>query len=141
MTMISRKVLVALMQAGNGVTEDSNTSLQQFGLSVQQFNVMRILRGRKGEAASLECITNEMIHRMSNTSRLVDRLIEKRLVTRNTCENNRRKVEIFIMENGLTLLEKIEPVLKATEKKLTKALSEAEKKQLFELLTKLKSKS
>jgi len=139
--MISRKVLVALMQAGNGVTEDSNTSLQQFGLSVQQFNVLRILRGRKGEAASLECITNEMIHRMSNTSRLVDRLIEKRLVTRNTCENNRRKVEIFIMENGLTLLEKIEPVLKATEKKLTKALSEAEKKQLFELLTKLKSKS
>jgi DNA-binding MarR family transcriptional regulator len=141
MTMISRKVLVALMQAGNGVTEDSNTSLQQFGLSVQQFNVMRILRGRKGEAASLECITNEMIHRMSNTSRLVDRLIEKRLVTRKTCENNRRKVEIFITENGLTLLEKIEPVLKATEKKLTKALSEAEKKQLFELLTKLKSKS
>ena len=139
--MISRKVLVALMQAGNGVTEDSNTSLQQFGLSVQQFNVLRILRGRKGEAASLECITNEMIHRMSNTSRLVDRLIEKRLVTRNTCENNRRKVEIFIMENGLTLLEKIEPVLKATEKKLTKALSEAEKKQLFELLSKLKSKS
>ena len=132
MTMISRKVLVALMQAGNGVTEDSNTSLQQFGLSVQQFNVMRILRGRKGEAASLECITNEMIHRMSNTSRLVDRLIEKRLVTRKTCENNRRKVEIFITENGLTLLEKIEPVLKATEKKLTKALSEAEKKQLFE---------
>lgn len=139
--MISRKVLVALMQAGNGVTEDSNTSLQQFGLSVQQFNVLRILRGRKGEAASLECITNEMIHRMSNTSRLVDRLIEKRLVTRKTCENNRRKVEIFITENGLTLLEKIEPVLKATEKKLTKALSEAEKKQLFELLTKLKSKS
>ena len=139
--MISRKVLVALMQAGNGVTEDSNTSLQQFGLSVQQFNVLRILRGRKGEAASLECITNEMIHRMSNTSRLVDRLIEKRLVTRKTCENNRRKVEIFITENGLTLLERIEPVLKATEKKLTKALSEAEKKQLFELLSKLKSKS
>ena len=139
--MISRKVLVALMQAGNGVTEDSNTSLQQFGLSVQQFNVLRILRGRKGEAASLECITNEMIHRMSNTARLVDRLIEKRLVTRKTCENNRRKVEIFITENGLTLLERIEPVLKATEKKLTKALSEAEKKQLFELLTKLKSKS
>tara|TARA_B110000444_G_C18607342_1_gene485964 strand:+ start:485 stop:733 length:249 start_codon:yes stop_codon:yes gene_type:complete len=82
-----------------------------------------------------------MIHRTSNTSRLVDRLIEKRLVTRKTCENNRRKVEIFITENGLTLLGKIEPVLKATEKKLTKVLNEAEKKKLFELLTKLKSKS
>ena len=109
--MISRKVLVALMQAGNDVTEDINTTVQQFGLSIQQFNVLRILRGRKGEAASLECVTNEMIHRMSNTSRLVDRLIEKRLVTRKTCENNRRKVEIFITKNGLTMLEEIEPVL------------------------------
>lgn len=139
--MISRKVLVALMQAGNDVTEDINTTVQQFGLSIQQFNVLRILRGRKGEAASLECVTNEMIHRMSNTSRLVDRLIEKRLVTRKTCENNRRKVEIFITKNGLTMLEEIEPVLEAIEKKLTKTLSETEKKQLFELITKFKTKN
>ncbi|MDG1822714.1 MAG: MarR family transcriptional regulator [Flavobacteriaceae bacterium] len=139
--MISRKVLVALMQAGNDVTEDINTTVQQFGLSIQQFNVLRILRGRKGEAASLECVTNEMIHRMSNTSRLVDRLIEKRLVTRKTCENNRRKVEIFITKNGLTMLEEIEPVLEAIEKKLTKNLSETEKKQLFELITKFKTKN
>lgn len=139
--MISRKVLVALMQAGNDVTEDINTTVQQFGLSIQQFNVLRILRGRKGEAASLECVTNEMIHRMSNTSRLVDRLIEKRLVTRKTCENNRRKVEIFITKNGLTMLEEIEPVLEAIEKKLTKTLSETEKKQLFELIIKFKTKN
>lgn len=57
-----------------------------------------------------------MINKMSNTTRLVDKLITKNLVERNTCENNRRKVEIFITPEGLQLLEKVDQIIIDVEK-------------------------
>lgn len=138
--MINRDVVVEIMRSGNVFSEHINTTLNPFGLTLQQFNVLRILRGRNGDAACLESITNDMIHRMSNTSRLVDKLIEKGLVERSVCKENRRKVDIFITQSGKNLLHKIEPKLNASEKKITSALSTKEMEQLLQLLTKIKSK-
>lgn len=129
------------MRSGNVFSEHINTSLNPFGLTLQQFNVLRILRGRNGDAACLESITNDMIHRMSNTSRLVDKLIEKELVKRAVCKENRRKVDIFITKKGLDLLNEIEPTLDKSEKEITAALSNKEMEQLLQLITKIKSKN
>jgi len=137
--MIERDVIIGLMQSGNMAHDQINTLLQSYGLTLQQFNVLRILRGRNGSAACLESITNDMIQRMSNTSRLVDRLMVKALVDRKVCEKNRRKVDIFITDKGLKLLAEIDLVLDARELEITSCLTSQEKEQLFQLLEKLKS--
>lgn len=136
--MIERDVIIGLMQSGNMAYDQINTMLQSYGLTLQQFNVLRILRGRNGSAACLESITNDMIQRMSNTSRLVDRLIVKALVKRKVCEKNRRKVDIFITNKGLKLLAEIDPILDAREVEITASLTLKEKEQLLQLLEKLK---
>ena len=94
--MINKDVVVRVMKRGNVFAEHIGNTLQPFGLSLQQFNVLRILRGRNGAAASLESITDDMIHSMSNTSRIVDKLLEKGCVERTVCPENRRKVNIFM---------------------------------------------
>lgn len=138
--MISRNVVVQMMKSGNVFAEHIGNTVQPFGLSLQQFNVLRILRGRKGIAASLESITDDMIHRMSNTSRIVDKLLEKEYVERVICPENRRKVNIFITKKGLRLLKKIDGIIDQTEEKLTASLSKKEMDQLLLLMNKLKIK-
>lgn len=140
-TMINRNVVVELMKSGNLAHDQVHGMLQPFGLTLQQFNVLRILRGRKGAASCLESITHHMIQRMSNTSRLVDRLIAKGLAHREICADNRRKVEIFITKKGLDLLKDIDPILDTTEEEITSSLSNQEMEHLLQLLTKLKSKN
>ena len=138
--MISRNVVVQMMKSGNVFAEHIGNTVQPFGLSLQQFNVLRVLRGRKGIAASLESITDDMIHRMSNTSRIVDKLLEKEYVERVICPENRRKVNIFITKKGLRLLKKIDGIIDQTEEKLTASLSKKEMDQLLLLMNKLKIK-
>jgi DNA-binding MarR family transcriptional regulator len=128
------------MKGGNVFAEHIGNTLHPFGLSLQQFNVLRILRGRNGVAASLESITEDMIHRVSNTSRIVDKLLEKAFVKRAVCLENRRKVNIFITQKGLRLLKKIDEIINQTEETLTASLSKKEMDQLLQLLNKLKTK-
>ncbi|MAS68402.1 MAG: MarR family winged helix-turn-helix transcriptional regulator [Flavobacteriaceae bacterium] len=138
--MLNRNVVVQVMKGGNVFAEHIGNTLHPFGLSLQQFNVLRILRGRNGVAASLESITEDMIHRVSNTSRIVDKLLEKAFVKRAVCLENRRKVNIFITEKGLRLLKKIDKIINQTEETLTASLSKKEMDQLLQLLNKLKTK-
>ena len=77
--------------------------LKPYGVSIQQFNVLRILRGQKGVAANLSTVQNLMVDKISNTTRLIDKLIEKSLVERIICKENRRKIELFITDKGLSL--------------------------------------
>ncbi|MAW16651.1 MAG: MarR family transcriptional regulator [Flavobacteriaceae bacterium] len=138
--MLNRDVVVQVMKGGNVFAEHIGNTLHPFGLSLQQFNVLRILRGRNGVAASLESITEDMIHRVSNTSRIVDKLLEKAFVKRAVCLENRRKVNIFITQKGLRLLKKIDKIINQTEETLTASLSKKEMDQLLQLLNKLKTK-
>ncbi|MEO9076564.1 MAG: MarR family transcriptional regulator [Gelidibacter sp.] len=113
--------------------------LKPFDISIEQFNVLRILRGQKGNAANLQDIQDRMISKMSNTTRLVDKLILKEFVERFVCKKNRRKVEIFITPQGLDLLKEIDPIIDNTEAHLTASLTEEELKTLNNLLTKLRN--
>lgn len=135
--MINREIVVKVMKGGNVFAEYIGNTLQPFGLSLQQFNVLRILRGRNGAAASLESVTDDMIHRMSNTSRIVDKLLKKGLVERVVCPENRRKVNLFITQGGLKLLKKIDHVIDQAEETLTVSLSKQEMDQLLQLLNKI----
>jgi len=137
--MINRQAVVQTMQSGNIITEQLNGTLIAFGISIQQFNVLRILQGRNGKVANLESITSDMIHRMSNTSRLVNRLVEKGLCKRVICQQNRRKVDISITDAGLDLRRQIDPVVEQKEAELTQKLTKKEMSQLVSLLTKMKS--
>ena len=118
-----RKAVVSLLYTAYVVNEKLNEILKPFDVSLPQFNVLRILRGQKGSPLNLSDIQNRMIHKMSNTSRLVDKLVAKKLVNRIICENNRRKVEISITEEGLLLLEKLDPLITSVEISVTKDVS------------------
>lgn len=111
---------------------------KQFDISGQQYNVLRILRGQKGKPANLATIQERMIHKNSNTTRLIDKLILKGLVERTICPENRRKVEIVITKNGMHLLETIDPKLNTLEEKVMQPLTTTEAETLNILLEKLR---
>ena len=92
---LAKNTVVGILKAGSKA-EEYREVLKTFDISLQQFNVLRILRGRKGKPANLQTVQKRMIHKMSNTTRLVDKLIIKKLVVRKTCKENRRKIEITI---------------------------------------------
>jgi DNA-binding MarR family transcriptional regulator len=79
-----------------------------------------------------------MISKMSNTTRLVDKLILKGYVKRFVCQDNRRKVDIFITNEGLELLNRLDPIIDSKEQELTKNLDSSELETLNHLLTKLR---
>ena len=111
-TDLASKTLINLHYTSRLIEEKFNALLKEHDLSNPQFNVLRILRGQKGKPASLACIQERMIDRNSNTTRLVDKLIVKNLVKRQTCPENRRKVEIEITPDGLDLLKELDPITK-----------------------------
>lgn len=112
--------------------------LKPYEISLEQFNVLRILRGKNGEPSNLKDIQDRMISKMSNTTRLVDKLILKNYVERFICEKNRRKVDIYITKEGLKLLDVLDPIIDKKEKELTSNLNTEELETLNLLLTKLR---
>jgi len=134
----SRKTVLNISYSSIWIKDELASVLRPFDISMEQFNVLRILRGKKGDATNLQDIQDRMISKMSNTTRLVDKLILKDLVERFTCEKNRRKVDIFITEKGLNLLKELDPIIDATETNITKNLNSDELETLNYLLTKIR---
>ena len=135
-----KKVILNLMYTGNWINEKSSEFFKSYDLTSQQYNVLRILRGQKGNPINLQDIQERMISRMSNTTRLIEKLKKKELVTRVTCEKNRRKIEIGITAKGMTLLSEIDKHIEDHENNTTSQLSEKESIILNELLNKLRGK-
>ena len=100
--MSARSLIVESMRLGQFMSDEISCALHPYGLSIQQFNVLRILRGCNGKPASLQYITSRMIHKTSNTTRIVDRLLEKNFVNRKPCLKNRRKIEISITSSEIS---------------------------------------
>jgi DNA-binding MarR family transcriptional regulator len=100
---------------------------------------MRILRGQKGKPANMHVIQERMIAKTSNTTRLVDKLLIKNLVTREVCPNNRRKMEVMITHKGMELLSELDPIITAHEKKHAANLSATELETLNSLLEKFRT--
>lgn len=133
-----RKLVLNLIVTANYISEQLSEVLKSFDLSNPQFNVLRILRGQKGKPANLSTIQERMVTKMSNTTRLVDKLIAKNLCERIVCPSNRRKVEIRITEKGLKLLEEIDPEIDKVEHQFSGKLNEKEIKLLNDKLNRLR---
>ena len=116
-----------------------NEVLKPEDLSPEQFNVLRILRGQNGKSANMCDIQERMIAKTSNTTRLVDKLLLKNLVTREICPDNRRKMEITITQEGLDLLTKLDPLVINHEKLFASNLTTSELETLNELLEKFRT--
>jgi len=136
---LSKKTILNISYTSTLVKDEILSALKRYDISIEQFNVLRILRGKKGEPTNLQDIQERMLNKMSNTTRLVDKLILKGLVERFICEKNRRKVDIYITENGLNLLKELDPIVEKTEVAMTSNLTEQELIDLNKLLTKLRS--
>ena len=134
-----KRTVLNIMFTQNIVTDAFNEILRTFDLSVEQFNVLRILRGQKGKPANMCVIQERMIAKTSNTTRLVDKLLLKGLVNRVVCEQNRRKMEITITEKGLKLLNELDPKIEAHEILFANNLTKQELENLNELLQKYRT--
>ena len=134
---IRSKTIIHLTLVQTKINETIHSALKPFDVSLPQFNVLRILRGQHGVPANLNTINERMVTKMSNTTRLVDKLLLKGFVSRQICENNRRKVEISISNQGLKALNKMDAVMAQTEKRLLKDFTEEELLLLNDLLDKL----
>lgn len=84
----------------------STKLLKQYGISSQQFNILRILQNSHPKPASVKLLTEQMTDKMSNASRLVEKLKQKGFVEREACDNDRRRVDVSLTSKGLELLEK-----------------------------------
>jgi DNA-binding MarR family transcriptional regulator len=133
-----QRLLINIMFTGNQFTLLSSRMLKQFSLTTQQFNVLRILRRQKGNPISVKDMHGRMLDSSSNVSRLVDKLLAKNLITRITCPNDRRKVELTIPEKGLQLLSEIDVFLKVIKKRLRSAITEDEAKIASRILDKFR---
>ncbi len=135
---LSTAVILNIMCTKNMITERFEMAFKETEITEKQYNVLRILRGQKGVPCSLQVIQERMIHKNSNTGRIIDKLILKNLVKRCVCSTNRRKVEISITEKGLDILEEMAPELDNINNATVKHLTTAEMETLNILLEKLR---
>lgn len=136
---LRKKTVLNIAYSSIWMKDEVIAVLKPYDISVEQFNVLRILRGKNDSPTNLQDIQERMINKMSNTTRLVDKLILKGLVERFVCKKNRRKVDIFITEQGLKLLNEVSLVVEQTENRITSGLSIQELETLNTLLTKLRT--
>ncbi len=115
----------------------NNGRLKEHGITAEQYNVLRILRGSHPKKLMLAEITGRMLNKSSNATRLVEKLRQKGCVKREICEANRRQVDISITSKGLDLLSKIDEDSDAWTSKL-KNVSKQEAQELNRLLDKLR---
>ena len=129
------KALLNIIYTANWVSSQQNAFFKPYGLSPQQYNILRILRGA-GEALKVQTIKERMIERSPNATRLMDKLCAKELIERIACPNDRRVVHINITKNGLALLGKIDKELKQD---YIENLTEEEADYLSNLLDKIRN--
>jgi DNA-binding MarR family transcriptional regulator len=133
----AHKLAVNLIYTFNWLDTLQSTLLKPFKITSQQFNVLRILRGQYPNPASVKLIRERMLDKMSDASRIVEKLRVKDFVERKTCPNDRRACEVIITEKGLKLLEKVDAEQDLFDKHFS-TLSLTEVKQVNVLLDKLR---
>lgn len=135
-TFINSKVkaLINIKYTSNWLNSKENEFFKPYGISPQQYNILRILRGAK-ERTKVQIVKDRMIERAPNATRLMDKLCDKNLIERARCEHDRRVVYVKITHQGLALLSTIDE-----NKNLSflENLSEKEASILSDLLDKIR---
>lgn len=132
----AKKAVLNIMHTNSVIGEKFSEILKPYDLSGEQYNVLRILRGQNGNPANMCVIQERMVTKNSNTTRLIDKLLLKNLVTREVCSQNRRKIEVQITQKGLELLQELDPKVLEHEQKISSGLTTEELTELNRLLEK-----
>lgn len=128
------KALLNILYTANWISSYQNDFFKSYGISPQQYNILRILKGA-GEPINVQVVKDRMIERSPNATRLMDKLCSKNYIERLACDHDRRVVKITITKEGNALLDAIPDDL---NKELLKNLSEEEAEQLSNLLDKMR---
>jgi DNA-binding MarR family transcriptional regulator len=131
------KVVVNLLFTHSHLVTAQNSLFKPHDLSPEQYNVLRILRGQNGVPTTVSSIQDRMLNKMSNASRLVEKLKMKDLVKREECPTDRRQVDVLITEKGLELLKELEKQVEEGNRQIVRLTLE-EANQLNDLLDKLR---
>ncbi|HMJ68703.1 MAG TPA: MarR family transcriptional regulator [Cyclobacteriaceae bacterium] len=130
-----QKVAINLLFTSGWLSARQHEFFKPFGITTQQFNILRILRGQHPNAISGVEIKSRMLDRNSDISRLLDRLLKKQMVNKSQSENDKRAANVSITETGLQLLSQIDEKFQQAERSHFN-LNEMEANQLSELLDK-----
>ena len=133
------RVIVNLIYTTNWLADSQTQLLKPFKLTIQQYNVLRILRGQFPNPIKVSDITERMLDKMSNASRLVDKLVIKKLVLRTECPSDRRAVDVVITEKGLELLKQLDALQGEWDALLQDKLTVDEATALSHLLDRLRA--
>lgn len=102
-----RKAVINLLYTASWLLEQQQVFFREFGITSQQFNILRILKGQHPKEMSAKAIKNRMLDKNSDVSRLLNRLLVKELITRAVCPTDKRATNIGISASGIRLLKKI----------------------------------
>lgn len=132
-----QKLAVNLLYTTNWLSHHYEQFFKDKDLSTQQFNVLRILRGQHPNPCTLKLVKERMLDRMSDASRIIDKLVAKDLVIRNQCPGDRRSVNLIISDKGLVMLKELDFIDDAV-KDIFKNLPKEKIELLNELLDELR---
>jgi len=136
----AHKAYLNVVYTAGWLGQRQTAAFKPYGLTLPQFNILRILRGQHPLPATVALLIERMLDKTSNASRIVDKLEEKKLVTRTVCPANRRAVDIRITEAGLRLLRQIDEDEEANPVRSSlDNLTAAEQRQLNSLLDKIRA--
>lgn len=134
----SQETTIALMRTSSVVSRRYARLVEPHGISLAQYNVLRILRGAGPEGLPTLAIRDRMIEEGSTVTRLLDKLEAASLVHRSRCRPDRRQVLCTVTDAGLALLASLDPAFDATDEATMSMLSAGEKRQLIELLARIR---
>jgi len=132
-----QKLAVNLLYTSNWLNYQYQQHFKNYDITMQQFNVLRILRGQHPNYCTLKLIKERMLDRMSDASRIVDKLVEKKYVVRHQCPSDRRSVNLLIADKGLALLKELDLIDEST-KDMFKNLNQKDIEKLNQLLDDLR---
>ncbi len=131
------KLVINLIFTHNWLIHFLKEQLNDYEITITQYNILRILRGQSPAPTSINLLKDRMLDKMSDTSRLVERLRVKGLVDRKICRDDRRKSDVKITKKGLELLKKLD-YLDSEAETILSSINEKEAKSVNKLLDKLR---
>ena len=135
---VYHKTTLNFIYTGRWIFNLHNELFKTYGLTLQQYNILRILKGQYPKTATVKLIRERMLDKMSDASRIVENLRKKKLVERGLNAGDRRRVDVVITPKGIDLLNLIEEKESNTMDSFLSKLPPKEVEQLNDLLNKLK---
>jgi DNA-binding MarR family transcriptional regulator len=136
---IHHKLHINVLFTASFLNQQTNLSLKPYNITWQQFNILRILKGSHPKPATVKLLSERMIDKMSNASRLVEKLRQKGLIERNECPMDRRQVDIMLTQEGLNLVCEASKTIDQIHDSQINSLTEQEAITLNELLDKMRA--